>query len=169
MKSHYRIPLLMSCVLLACSLTAGVASADIYTYSANLTGAAAIPPSGSTATGTATLTINTDLTGPEGYLTLHVEFSGLSSAQASAGIYAGSAASNGSLIMALPLGSPVDSILILTLFQSAMFSNALYSDSLYLNIDSVDFPGGEIRGNFTLINTVGEDSASWGGIKALYR
>lgn len=169
MNARHRFPLMATCVLLTCALTAGVAAADIVTYTASLDGASTLPPSGSSAAGTAVLTIDTDLSMATGGIALHVEFSGLSSGQTAAGLYAGSTTSNGTLLRSLTTGSPLDTTLTFVLFQLASFLNALYADNLNLTISTADHAAGEIRGNFTLTSTVDHAGVSWGEVKALYR
>ena len=143
-------------------LTAGTATADIFTYTATLSGANEVPPNSSTAFGTATLILDqgADLNVP-----LHVEFSGLSAAQTGAHIHTAPAGSNGGVTFPLDLGSPLDTSVM---FDVVSLGN-LFAENLYLNIHSVEFPGGEIRGQFVLSDTVAADQATWGSIKTLYR
>jgi len=162
MNKWYRFSLLTSCVLMMVVLTAGLAMADIFTYTAELSGANEVPPNDSTAFGLATLTIDqgADLNVP-----LQVEFSGLSSAQTGCHIHFAPAGSNGGVIFPLGLGSPLDTFVFFDLVSLAN----LYAGNLYLNVHTEVYPGGEIRGNFYLTNTVDSEDTSWGSIKTLYR
>jgi hypothetical protein len=165
MKKFYRV--LPTCVLIATALTAGVATADVSTYTAYLQGANEVPAVTTAATGTATLTIDSEAGTT---MPLHIEFSGLSSTQTAAHVHYGAPGTNGAVEFTLPVGSSVDtSITPVGLFGFSNFASALYSDSAYVNIHSENFPGGEIRGFFQLTDTVADDIAAWGEIKALYR
>jgi hypothetical protein len=164
MNYSYRFTLLSLCVLLTVVLTAGVATADISTFTANLSGANEVPPNASTATGVAILTVDSEggLTG----LPLQIGFSGLSSAQTGAHVHLGGAGVNGGVIHPLPLGSPLNTTMDLAdLFEIA----SLGAGDLYVNIHSVNFPGGEIRGQLILSSTVATENTTWGNIKSLYR
>jgi len=164
MKNSYRFSLLTICVLVTAVLTAGVATADIVTFTADLSGANAVPPNASTATGVAILTLDTDA-GSFG-IPLYLEFSGLSSAQTGAHVHSGGAGANGPAIHGLPLGSPLNTSLDLEGLIEIIFLNA---GDLYVNIHTVEFPGGEIRGQLLMTDTVATENTTWGTIKTLYR
>jgi hypothetical protein len=163
MKNLYRFSLFTVCVLMATALTAGVALADIFTYTATLTGANEVPPVATPALGIATLVI--DQEAPPGGVPLHVEFNGLSSTQTGAHFHTGAAGVNGPVVYTAPLGSPVDT----EVFFSLTMTLNLAAGTLYFNVHSEDHPGGEIRGPFVLSNTVANENATWGAIKSLYR
>ncbi len=159
MNYSYRLTLLSICVLLTAVLTAGVAMADIITYKANLTGVNAIPPNASAATGIAILTVDTDESSTG--IPLYIEFLGLSSAQTAAHVHYGN-----TVIHPLPLGSPLNTSMDLEgIFEVA----ALAGESLSVNIHTVNYPDGEIRGNLMLFSTVDAEYTTWGNIKSLYR
>ena len=164
MKNSYRFSLLTFCVLVTFVLTAGVATADISTFTANLSGANAVPPNASTATGVAILTVDSEA-GIIG-IPLYIEFSGLSSPQTGAHVHMGSPGVNGAVIHGLPLGSPLNTFLDLGGIPEIA---ALATGDLYVNIHTVEFPGGEIRGQLLLSDTVATESTTWGTIKTLYR
>ena len=117
MNYPYRFPLLVFCALLTVVLTAGVATADILTYTANLSGANEVPPNASTATGTGILTLDTE--GGFDDIPFYLEFSGLSSAQTGAHVYRGGPTENGPITYTFPLGSPLNTTwgTIKTLFR----------------------------------------------------
>ena len=140
------------------------ASADIVTFTAVLEGSQEVPPVATSATGTATLVIDTD-NGTLGAIPFQMEFSGLSSAQTAAHVHQAPAGSNGPVVDGLPLGSPVDTTIALTLVSYA----ALAADGLYVNVHTTNFPGGEIRGQLVLTGTVATGSKTWGEVKALFR
>jgi glucose/arabinose dehydrogenase/plastocyanin len=99
-----------------------------------------IPPTGSTATGTGTATLDT-LTG---LLSWNVSFTGLSAAETAAHFHgpAGTCDTAPPALPALPLGSPI--------VGSAALSAGQVADVLagkwYINVHSSTFPNGEIRG-----------------------
>lgn len=164
MKNSYRFSLLTFCVLVTVVLTAGVATADISTFTADLSGANAVPPNASTATGTAILTVDSE--GSIIGIPLYIEFSGLSSAQTGAHVHHGGAGFNGPVIHGLPLGSPLNTSMDL---EGILEIAYLASGDLYVNIHTVEFPGGEIRGQLLLTDTVATETTTWGTIKTLYR
>jgi hypothetical protein len=164
MKISYRFSLLTFCFLLTAVLTAGVATADISTLTAYLSGANEVPPNASAATGVAILTVDSE--GSIIGIPLYVEFSGLSSAQTGAHVHMGGSGVNGAVIHELPLGSPLNTFLDLGgLAELAALANG----TLYVNIHTVEFPGGEIRGQLILTDTVATENTTWGTIKTLYR
>ncbi len=164
MNNSYRLTLLNFCILLTVVLAAGVATADIFTYTAILTGNNEVPSVVTAATGIATLTLDNE-NGLLSAIPLHIEFSGLSSTQTAAHIHKAGAGFNGAAIITVPLGDIVDTTVAFDLVALA----SLPAEGLYLNIHSVNFPGGEIRGQFLLSNTVDAENTTWGNIKSLYR
>ena len=108
------------------------------TYSATLNGASEVPANSSTATGTATLTFNTDTKVFEINVTHNVT-------GATAGhIHMGAVGTNGSALFPfVTVTSPIT-------FTSAVLTGAQEADLnaglFYVNIHSAAYPGGEIRG-----------------------
>jgi len=140
------------------------AMADIVTLTAYMSGGNEVPAVATGASGFATLTLDT-ANGTLAAIPFHMEFTGLSSAETGAHIHQAPAGANGGVIVPLPLGSPVDTTIGLTLAQYA----ALAGEGLYVNVHTANFPGGEIRGQFVITSTVATDDASWGSVKALFR
>jgi uncharacterized repeat protein (TIGR01451 family) len=110
-------------------------------FHANLTGAQETPPNNSTATGTATVVLSPDETS----VTVSLNFSALSSAQTDAHIH--SPAPPGTAVaplFGLPLAQVSDFRVNVTPAQVQDLKNGLW----YVNVHTVDFPAGEIRGQF---------------------
>ena len=112
-------------------------------FVATLTGAQEVPPTSSSATGTATLLLSSDETTAR----VSVNFSGLSSAQTDAHIHGPAAVgASGPVVFPLPLGQVND-------FQINLNSSQvqdLKSGLLYVNVHSSNFTSGEIRGQLLL-------------------
>ncbi|MDX2146690.1 MAG: CHRD domain-containing protein [Planctomycetota bacterium] len=138
-------------------LAAAVASASgqVVTLTAVLNGAQENPPVNTPATGTATLTIDRATR----QFSIDLQFSGLTSPTRVAHIHRAPTGSNGPVIVGLdgingawafiPVGvtsfnsnGPVASPF---LFPAAELENLL-SGRTYFNVHSINFPGGEIRG-----------------------
>lgn len=164
MKNSYRTHIFLFLISLAIGLAAQPALADIITMSAFLDGNNEVPAVVTGATGLATLTLDTD-NGTLAAIPLHLEFTGLSSAQTAVHIHQAGVGVNGPVIITLPMGTPVDTTIALDLASYA----ALAGGNLYVNVHSANFPGGEIRGNFEITNTVDNDNPTWGSMKALFR
>jgi hypothetical protein len=164
MTRSYRFSFLATCALLTVFLTVGVASADILTYTAVLSGANEVPSVATEATGIATIIVDTDHLDMTA-LPLHIEFSGLMGAQTAAHIHQAPAGSNGGVIVPISVGNPLDTTVSMNPSVYASFT----SGNTYLNIHTTMFPGGEIRGQFVLNSTVETGNESWGSIKSLYR
>jgi uncharacterized repeat protein (TIGR01451 family) len=110
-------------------------------FVATLTGAQEVPPTNSSATGTATLLLSPDETTAR----VSVSFSGLSSAQTDAHIHGPAAVGvSGPVLFPLPLGQVNDFQISLTSNQVQDLKNGL----LYVNVHSSNFTTGEIRGQF---------------------
>lgn len=107
-------------------------------FAAKVDSAQEVPPNGSTGTGTGSFTIDTVLN----TLSFNVTFSGLSSTETDAHIHAGPPGVSGSIIFVLPLGSPKMGVWN---YPEAQEANILNGDT-YVNIHTVNFGGGEIRG-----------------------
>ena len=108
-------------------------------FVATLTGAQETPPNGSPAIGSATLLLSPDETSAR----VSLNFSGLTSAQTDAHIH-GPAGFGvvGPILFPLPSGNFSDFVVSLTPADVANLKNG----QLYLNVHSVNFPNGEIRG-----------------------
>jgi uncharacterized repeat protein (TIGR01451 family) len=118
-----------------------ISGAQPAVYVASLDGAQEVPPTNSTATGTATLVISPDET--NALVALH--FSGLSSAQTAAHIHGPAlAGSNAPILFPLPEGQVTDFEISLTPDQV----QDLRDGKFYINVHSSNFPNGEIRGQF---------------------
>jgi uncharacterized repeat protein (TIGR01451 family) len=110
-------------------------------FFATLNGAQEVPPTTSTATGTATLVLSPD----EKTARVSLNFNGLSSAQTDAHIHGPAAAGSAAgMLFPLPLGQVNDFQIELTPAQAQDLKSGL----LYVNVHSATFPGGEIRGQF---------------------
>ena len=110
-------------------------------FVATLTGGQEVPPTGSSATGTATLLLSADETTAR----VSLSFSGLSSAQTDAHIHGPApSGTSGPVLFPLPLGQINDFQIALTAAQAQDLKNGL----LYINVHSSNFTGGEIRGQF---------------------
>ncbi|MEO8433995.1 MAG: PQQ-dependent sugar dehydrogenase [Pyrinomonadaceae bacterium] len=110
-------------------------------FVATLNGAQEVPPTNSTATGTATILLNSDQTTAR----VSLNFSGLSSAETAAHIHGPAAAgSNAAILFPLPLGQFSDFQINLTPSQVSDLQNGLW----YANVHSNTFGNGEIRGQF---------------------
>jgi uncharacterized repeat protein (TIGR01451 family) len=107
-------------------------------YVATLTGAQAVPPTNSTAKGTATLLLSPD--GRSARVSLN--FNGISSAETSAHIHGtADVGQSGPEIFALPFGQFSD-------YQINFPGPTPNPELLYVDVHSNAFPGGEIRGQF---------------------
>jgi aldose sugar dehydrogenase len=110
-------------------------------FVANLTGAQEVPPTGSSATGTATVLLSPD----EQSARVQLNFSGLSSAQTTAHIHGPAMPGvTAPVLFPLPNGNFSDLFIALTPADVTNLKNGL----LYINVHSSNFPNGEIRGQF---------------------
>ena len=155
---NLKMPLLLACTV---ALGAGAALADIATYTTVLSGANEVPPVATAASGVATLVVDTESLAA----TWTLEFSGLSSAQTGAHFHAAPPEANGGVVFALTLGTPVNGTWAMTQPQL----DSLEAGNIYVNVHSETFPGGEIRGQMTLSETVPTDGVSFSAVKALFR
>ncbi|HEY6229846.1 MAG TPA: PQQ-dependent sugar dehydrogenase [Pyrinomonadaceae bacterium] len=129
----------------AVSLTNGaiyeIKSKPQTTFYANLNGAQQVPPTNSTATGTATVVLSPDETSA----TVSLNFAGLSSTQTAAHIHSPAAVGqNAGVLFGLPEGQLSDVKINPTAAQVQDLKNGLW----YINVHSNNFPNGEIRGQF---------------------
>jgi uncharacterized repeat protein (TIGR01451 family) len=110
-------------------------------FYANLNGAQEVPPTNSTATGTATVVLSPDETSA----TVSLNFAGLSSAQTAAHVHAPAVAGQtAGVLFGLPDGQVSDFKINPTAAQVQDLKNGLW----YINVHSNNFPNGEIRGQF---------------------
>ena len=120
---------------------AGAAGAQTFVLTADLTGGEEVPPTASTATGTASFTYDpiTDV--------LDCDLTTESIVGTAAHIHTGPAGSNGGVLLALSGGPTTWSG---SIALSASGATDLLNEGLYLNVHSASFPGGEIRGQILL-------------------
>jgi hypothetical protein len=142
----------VACVTLASTATA-------QSYVAAIDGAQEAPPSGSTATGIGSFTLD----GAK-MLNFNISFSGLLGTETAAHIHGPAGPGvNAGVVFGLPAGSPkVGAVGPLSPAQEADLNAGLY----YVNIHSTMFPGGEIRGQ--ILSSVPTENSSWGAIKSIY-
>ena len=129
-------------LLVALSLTGGIAAAQAETMKmkATLSGAAEVPPNTSKGTGQATLDYDTATK----KLTWNITYSGLTG-PATAGHVHGPAAAGANAGVVIPFAkadSPITGSATLTDAQAT----ELLAGRLYINIHTAAHPGGEIRG-----------------------
>lgn len=123
-----------------------------------LDGLQEVPPTPYGATGTVSMWLNDAQT----QLTYHIEFTGLSSAEIEADIRNAPPGVNGPVVFSLPLGSPKDGVWDI---PPAMVTE-LYADRLYVDIHTVTYAAGEIRGG--IHSSLPVESSSMGRVKARY-
>jgi uncharacterized repeat protein (TIGR01451 family) len=124
-------------------------------FVATLDGPQEVPPTNSTAKGTATLLLTPDETEAR----LSLTFNGLTSQETAAHIHGPAPPGiSGQVLFPLPLGQVDDFQIVLTPSQVQDLKNGL----LYINVHSSNFPNGEIRGQFVsaLSNSSVQFSAS---------
>ena len=131
---------------------------DRSTFAApSLSGANEVPPTGSTAVGSASF----DVQG--GTVTYTLELHGITNVTA-AHIHLGAVAGNGPVAVNLftgPTTGPVDGVLVQSTFSAADIQGGLSLESLldqmrnnitYVNVHTTAFPDGEIRGQIQAVN-----------------
>jgi hypothetical protein len=119
---------------------APVAHGETIALKADLKGSNEVPPNNSTATGTATATLDTQTR----VLTYHITFAGLSGPVVAAHFH-GPSATSGNAGIALPFKStqsPIEGTATLTENQAA----DLLAGKWYANLHTATNPGGELRG-----------------------
>jgi len=129
-------------------------------FTATLNGASETPPNASTATGMASFTYNPTTHVLSGSVT----FSGIVSATTVAHIHMGAVGVAGNPVFTLeasgPFASPIN-------YTSPALSSTQFGDLVagmyYVNIHSVDFPNGEIRGQLSLNGSNGGYGGGTGG------
>ena len=133
---------LISTLALAAAITAGLAaipaSAEMLAFKADLKAASEVPPTDSTATGTATVDVDTATK----ELKWTIQYSGLTG-DATAAHFHGPAAVGENAGPAVDISGKIES-------GSATLTDAQIADlqagKLYINIHTAKFPDGEIRG-----------------------
>jgi len=137
---------LLLITLAACAGLAGVVFAD--DYEATLDGPQAVPPSSSTATGSATLTLDAS-----NVLHYNITFQGLQGTEIAAHIHGpGDYGQDADVVTFLPLGSPkIGTYGPLLPYEITDLNNELW----YINIHSTLFNNGEIRGQILKVGNVG--------------
>lgn len=136
-----RKSIVAAAALVAAGLAWSAANAAVVTYKATLNGASEVPPTNSTATGSAA--VNADSTSNE--VSWTVQYSGLSGPAMAAHIHCGAAAgANAGVAVSLgtKLASPIHGSGKMT---AAQFAD-LTSGKCYINIHTMAHKGGEIRG-----------------------
>src|SRR5947209_18199438 len=118
------------------------------TYTAVLTGTQQVPPNTSPATGSATVVLSADQT----QIAVTVTFSGLTAPAIASHIHDGAPGTNGPVVIPFP-GFP--NATSGTYSQTFPITPALVAElqagNLYINIHTATFPGGEIRGQLSLL------------------
>ncbi len=127
--------LLGATILVGCKKDSGDSTQD---YRADCNGASEAPPNSSTATATFTGTYNSETKNFSGTLT----YSGIT--PTGWYIQRGTASTNGSIVVSL--GAIVSSPLTFSVTLDASAEAELTSGGYYINVQSVAYPSGEIRG-----------------------
>lgn len=171
-----RLRYLFALLLLAPAAMASPASADTG-WATTMSGANVVPPNASTATGTGTFVLNDAQTS----FHFHVQYSGLLSNRTLAHIHNAAVGVNGSVkrTFAGPNGevpgpggtsdtfdgdwTTTQTVEALTAAQVT----ELFAGRWYVNIHSVNLPGGEIRGQI-VPDVTPTSSSTWGRLKQLY-
>jgi hypothetical protein len=127
-------------------LIAGTASAATEKFHATLTAASEVPPTKSTGSGEATVSLDT----ATHELSYDVTFSGFSSDVTAAHIH-GPAEVGKNAGVVVPLGtapkSPIHGSAKLTPEQESQLTSGMY----YVNVHSKNFPSGAVRGQLTMV------------------
>ena len=116
-------------------------------FRADLTGAAEVPANNSTATGSAHAKLHDNGT----TLRVQLKYSGLSSGVTGAHVHSGAAGSNGPVLIDLKpaLGKTAGGVTNLVTEIDAGAATQLRDGGLYVNVHTVQYPDGEIRGQLT--------------------
>lgn len=130
------------------SLTMASAQATIFSFSLDLNGLNEVPtnPSPGIGIGTATWDSETSL------LTMAGTFTGLMAPASAAHIHPGAAGANGPVLVGITFSSGSTSGTFSysgTAVDTVAEIDALFAGGLYVNIHTLEFPGGEIRGQLT--------------------
>jgi hypothetical protein len=129
-------------------------------FTASLDGASETPPNASTATGSATFTYNPTTKMLSGSIT----FSGFTTATTAAHIHMGAVGVAGNVVFSIEASGPFTSPINYTspVLTSAQFAD-LVGGLYYVNIHTVAFPNGEIRGQLMLQGSSGGYGSGTGG------
>lgn len=153
MKTKFLIPVLLVAIFgLASCHDEVITPKNTVTFKATLNGASEVPPTTSTATGTATFKydkITHKLSGT-------VTFSGMTATASH--IHKGDTTEAGPVVIPLDVTPPVDSPITLepTTLDSTQRAD-LMAGLYYVNIHSEAFPAGEIRGQLVKKNSSGNN------------
>lgn len=120
------------------ALLVTAASAQQTYFQATINASQEVPPNVSTATGNACVILDV----AAHTVTFNIAYSGLTSNETAAHFHQGAPGVNGGVIIPLPAGNPKIGTLPTTPAQEAAF----LAGNVYINIHTVNFPGGEIRG-----------------------
>ena len=152
-KSITSLILLSAVIALSsCSKSNSVPMVTNSTFAATLAGSSETPANASTATGTATFTYN-----PATYiLSGTITFSGLATATTVAHIHLGAVGVAGNPVFTIEASGPFTSpITYSTQALTAAQVTDLFTGNYYVNIHTVAFPNGEIRGQLLLQGSSG--------------
>ncbi len=116
-----------------------VASAHAQQFSVSLSGVQEVPPNGSSATGTAQVSLAPDLS-----VSGSISTTGVSATAAH--IHTGAAGTNGPVIVPFVRSGDNAWVIAPGARLSPAQGEALRAGSLYINVHSAAYPGGEIRG-----------------------
>lgn len=150
-------------LLVAVALITSSASAETL-FTATLDGSQNVPPTGSTATGTAALILNDE----ETEVAYTVTYEGLEGDETAAHFHQAPPGENGSVLYTLPLGTPKIGVWRVTAHDVGY----LFAGEVYVNIHTTAYLGGEIRGNISESAADVSDellALTWSRIKALYQ
>ncbi|MDM7916372.1 MAG: CHRD domain-containing protein [Candidatus Eisenbacteria bacterium] len=148
------------CLLLSGWAGAALALPDF--YEAALTSEQEVPPNDSPGYGVCSITLVDENT-----ITFRLEFADLTSQAVAAHIHLGYAGQNGPVLYPLsevPFDSPIEG----TIDFDPQYLDELESQGLYVNIHTVNYPNGEIRGQICHFPVATEET-SWGKVRSLYR
>ena len=127
----------------------------IVTFNATLNGTSEVPPNASTATGTAVLKFNKTTK----KFSLTVTYSGIT--PNGGHIHEGAVGVDGPIIF--PLANLTSPISYTSVALNSTQEAALMANRYYVNLHTVAFPGGEIRGQLITTNPGGSGGGGGGG------
>ena len=139
MHRRIRVRSIIGFSILAMTLVAASASATIIHKTVALSASQEVPPTGTAASGTAEIVIDTDAN----TLSFNISYSGLSAAETAAHIHGFAArGTNAGVLFGLPASNPKIGTWTYTDAQEANILAGL----TYINVHTTAFPGGEMRG-----------------------
>jgi hypothetical protein len=130
------------------SLTMASAQATLFNFTLDLNGLNEVPTTPSPGIGIGTATWDSDTS----VLTMSGTFTGLLAPTSAAHIHTGVAGANGPVLVGITFSNFATSGTFSysgTAVDTAGEINALFAGGLYVNIHTLEFPGGEIRGQLT--------------------